>query len=98
MEQTLAAQNFISQLREIRTNLREALARAESFELKLLGPRPSDANGKSTPESIDSVGQILHEIERLSMRLMGATARPHEIFGDFTPECVTDVRPPARYA
>jgi len=92
-----STQNFISQLREIRSNLRDALSRCENFEQKLLGPRPSDPQGKEASPAAESVGKILHDIDRLSVRLMAATARPHEIFGELTPEC-SEERPGRAYA
>jgi len=94
-----ASQNLISQLREIRSNLREALTRAENLEYKLIGPRPADAEQGSAQKTIDSVAQLLHDIDRLSIRLMGATGRPHEILGEFVPEpCETAPLRPARHA
>jgi hypothetical protein len=79
-------QSFISQLREIRGTLKEALLNAENFEYKLIGPSPSQIGEKSNPKPIDCVSQVLGDISRLSQALVKATTRPHEIFGDFAPK------------
>ena len=75
---------FIQQLREIRGTLKETLLNTENFEYKLIGPSPSQVGEKaSAPKPTDCVAQILSDINRLSVALLKATTRPHEIFGDF---------------
>jgi hypothetical protein len=81
--------NFISQLRDIRSTLKEALLNSENLESKLVGPTPAQVGEKgNSPKPVDSIAQILGDISRLSVALVRSTTRPHEILGDFAPmEC-----------
>jgi len=97
METLAPSPNMIAQLRGVRNTLREAVLNAENLEYKLIGPRPNDAQRGEPPKTADSVAQILGDIERLSLQLLKATTRPHEILGDFAPKDCAEERP-ARYA
>lgn len=79
-------QNFIAQLREIRSNLQEAIRNADNFEYKLTGPRPADTAKNSSPKPPDCVAVLLNEIGLQSIFLAKLTQRHHEIVGDFTPD------------
>jgi len=92
------SQTFISTLRGIRNTLREAVLNAENLEYKLIGPGPTVAGDKGAPKTIDTVAQVIGDIERLSSQLLKATNRPHEILGDFAPKDVCAENPGRVYA
>jgi hypothetical protein len=73
--------SFIAQLREIRSNLIDAIRTADNLEYKFVGPRPAD--GASTPKpTSESVGSIMAEIGAMSVRLTKMLAHHNEIVGD----------------
>ena len=91
--------NFISQLRDIRGNLVEAVRMADNFEYKLVGPRPSpETPGGVSKSTAESVATLLSDIAALSLRLPKMLSHQHEIVGEFQPadECLA--AKPARYA
>lgn len=89
--------NFIAQLREIRSNLQEAVRLADTFEYKLLGPRPAEGNSAQSKQPTESVSGLLADISGLSLRLPTMLDHQHEIIGEFAPK---DCAPatPVRYA
>ena len=87
--------NFINQLRDIRSNLRDAIRAASKFETKLLGPRPED--GQKPKDTSESVISFLTEINAMSIQLTKMLAHHHEIVGDFEPMGLPEASP-ARYA
>jgi hypothetical protein len=74
--------SFIAQLREVRSNLTDAILAAADLEIKLIGPRPSDAQ-KSAKSDSESVGSLLSEIGALSVQLTKILNHSHEIVGEF---------------
>jgi len=90
--------NFISQLREIRSNLQEAVRQADNFEYKLLGPRPAaEGNSAQLKQPTESVSGLLSDIVGLSVRLPKMLDHQHEIIGEFAPKDACAPAPP-RYA
>ena len=90
--------NFISQLRDIRSNLQEAVRLADNFEYKLLGPRPSGESGLAQgKQPTESISALLGDIADLSLRVPKMLSHQHEIIGEFQPK---DCAPPqaGRYA
>lgn len=82
--------SFISQLRDIRSNLRSSIRTATRFEVKLIGPRPEE--GKASKDSVETVGVVLSEILGMSVTLGKMLDHHHDIIGDFTPECADPCR------
>ena len=89
--------NFISQLRDVRANLIEAVRQADNFEFKLVGPRPADGLASAPKQPAESVGTLLSDLNSLSLRLAKMIDHQHEIIGEFAPkDCAAPQ--PARYA
>ena len=89
--------NFIAQLREIRSNLQEAVRLADTFEYKLLGPRPAEGTATQLKQPTESISGLLGDIADLSLRVPKMLSHQHEIIGEFQPK---DCAPPqvGRYA
>jgi len=88
-------QNFINGLREVRSNLYDALSSAERMERKLLGPRPSNPC-ENAPKPSESVASLLGEIFTLSVQLPKALAQHHSVIGEFAEQGV--LAQPSRFA
>lgn len=89
--------NLIAQLRNVRSNLSEALLHADNLEYKLLGPRPADTK-ENAPKPQESVASLLGDLNRLSLALLRMNQRHHEIVGDLTSDVCGAPSQPARYA
>jgi len=89
--------SFISQLREVRQNLRTSIRTAARFQVKLIGPGPEE--GSNPKDTVETVGTVLSEIVNMSATLSKMLDHHHDIMGDFTPEAGETARPPqSRYA
>jgi hypothetical protein len=78
--------NFISQLRDIRSNLHEAVRLADNFDYKLLGPRPAEGNTAQLKQGPDSIASLLTDINALSLRLPKMLEHQHAVIGEFSPK------------
>lgn len=76
--------SFIGQLREIRSNLLDAVHSNHQLEMKLVGP---SGEGQSGNEKVppETVNYLLTEIGNLSVQLVKFAARHHDILGEFAP-------------
>lgn len=88
--------SFIAQLRDVRSNLQDAMRAADHLENKFVGPRPAESAASTPQKTQESIGSLLSDINGLSVRLTKMLAHQHEIVGDFAgaqADCT-----PARYA
>ena len=90
--------NFISQLRDVRGNLIEAVRLADNFEYKLIGPRPAEGLAGAPKQPAESVATLLSDVNSLSLRLAKILTHQHEIVGEFQPKDTCAENPVNRYA